>query len=149
METESPPFPALLAPHLPMALEEINVPCYVIAANGRIKWVNAAARTVVGDVTGRLFTSVVDPHDVQQARAQFARDLQSDEPGEFALQIVGQDGRKVQVEISSVPLRSNHHALGVFGIVRMRSERPERPARLDGRLTPRQHELLVLLADGA
>jgi PAS domain S-box-containing protein len=150
METGSaPPFPTLLAPHLPMALEEINVPSYVIDSTGRIVWLNAAARAVVGDVTGRLFTSVVDPHDVQQARAQFARDLQTDEPGEFALDVVGRDGRKIQAEISSVPLRSSRHALGVFGIARIRSEGPERPARLDGRLTPRQHEILVLLADGA
>jgi DNA-binding NarL/FixJ family response regulator len=36
----------------------------------------------------------------------------------------------------------------MFGLARPRGERRERPARLDGRLTVRQHEILEHLAEG-
>ena len=38
------------------ALEAINVPAYVIDSHGVIRWVNAAGKRIVGDVTGRQFT---------------------------------------------------------------------------------------------
>ena len=53
-----------------------------------------------------------------------------------------------RVEISSVPLRSRHRAIGMFGIALPRSLNVQRPARLAGRLTARQHEILVHLAEG-
>ena len=42
-----------------VALESINVPSYVIDRTGIIRWLNKAARRLVGDVRGRQFTSVV------------------------------------------------------------------------------------------
>ena len=147
LETEStPPFLSLVAPKLPLALEEIDVPCYVLDANGRIRWLNAAARDLVGDVTGQLFTAVVHPRDVPRARTRFAKNMQSEETGEFGVDIVGTDGQSVQVEISSVPLRSHERAIGIFGFARVRHA--PRPAGPDDRLTPRQHEVLVLLSNG-
>ena len=43
------------------ALETVNVPSYVIDPTGVIRWINPAARRLVGDVRGRQFTSVVAP----------------------------------------------------------------------------------------
>jgi PAS domain-containing protein len=43
------------------ALERVNVPSYVIDAQGVIRWVNPAGERIVGDVRGRRFTSVVAP----------------------------------------------------------------------------------------
>ena len=50
------------------ALEQINVPAYVIDTHGIIRWVNPAGRRLVGDVTGRQFTSVVAPEETRRAR---------------------------------------------------------------------------------
>ena len=38
------------------ALEHINIPSYVIDADGVIRWINAAGRRIVGDAVGKQFT---------------------------------------------------------------------------------------------
>jgi PAS domain-containing protein len=43
---------ALHSMDLEAVLEHINVPSYLIDAQGIIRWVNPAARRIVGDVTG-------------------------------------------------------------------------------------------------
>lgn len=143
------PFLSLISPQLPPALEEISVPAYVIDSGGRIRWLNEAAKDLVGDVTGRMFTCVVDPEDIPRARSTFNRNLHGKGHRDFAIDVVGVDGNEQTVEISSVPLRSRHRAIGMFGLVRPRSESADRPPKVDGRLTPRQREILRLLADGA
>ena len=50
-------------------LEHINVPSYVIDASGVVRWLNAAAKHIVGDVRGRQFTSVVATEDTRRARS--------------------------------------------------------------------------------
>jgi PAS domain S-box-containing protein len=149
VQTQASPFLTLIAPHLPPALEQIGVPAYVLDSAGLIRWLNPAAKEIVGDAVGRPFSAVVDPTDIPRARARFAEDLRSSGNNEFALDLLGADGGEVRVEISSVALRSRHRAIGIFGVVRTRQDGAARPARLDGRLTPRQHDVLLELADGA
>ena len=55
------------------ALEQINVPAYVIDTHGIIRWVNPCGKRLVGDVTGRQFTSVVAPEETRRARVSFAQ----------------------------------------------------------------------------
>ncbi|HEY7398053.1 MAG TPA: PAS domain-containing protein, partial [Gaiellaceae bacterium] len=55
------------------ALQNINVPSYVIDEVGVIRWTNPAADRVVGNVIGKQFTSVVAPEEVRRARDSFAR----------------------------------------------------------------------------
>ena len=43
------------------ALGDVGVPSYVLDTTGVVRWINAAAEQLVGDVRGRLFTSVVSP----------------------------------------------------------------------------------------
>ena len=57
------------------ALEQVNVPSYVIDSSGVIRWVNAAARKIVGDARGRQFTSVVAAEDTRRARESFAQKI--------------------------------------------------------------------------
>ena len=57
------------------ALEDVNVPTYVIDRVGVIRWVNSAARRLVGEVRGRQFTSVVAPEETLRAREHFARKI--------------------------------------------------------------------------
>ena len=128
-------------------LEHVNVPSYVIDATGIIRWVNPAAQRIVGDVQGLQFTSVVAPEDTRRARELFARKVVGAERvTDSNVEVVGADGSRVGVEVSSIPLFRGEHVVGVFGQVSDLVEEPhEHP---DLRLTPRQAEVLELLERG-
>jgi PAS domain S-box-containing protein len=130
------------------ALESVSVPSYVIDPTGVIRWVNPAARRLVGDVRGRQFTSVVAPEETLRARHHFARKIAGTEKvTDEAVVILDADGDCVNVEISSVPLLTGHRIVGVFGqVVDVDEEEPQRPPP---HLTPRQAEVLRLLQRGA
>ena len=128
-------------------LEHVNVPSYVIDRAGVVRWMNRAARAVVGDQVGRQFTSVVAPEDTRRARELFARKvLGNTEVTDAPVAVVDTDGRHVGVEISSVPLRQGDHVVGVFGQVSNVLEEPHAHPELH--LTPRQEEVLQLLERG-
>jgi PAS domain S-box-containing protein len=138
---------ALNAKDVEEVLEHINVPSYLIDANGVIRWVNPAARRVVGDVAGRQFTSVVAPEDTRRARELFARKIVGGTTATDAgVVIIDRDGNRLGVEITSVPVFDGEHVVGVFGQVSDVIEEPhEHP---DLQLTPRQAEILDLLERG-
>ena len=129
------------------ALEKINVPAYVIDKHGVIRWVNPSARKVVGDVTGRQFTSVCAPEETRRAREVFAQKIAGTaDVTDAEVVLVQEDGDRVSVEVSSVPLYAGGRIIGVFGQVVHVDEEPERPAH--PHLTPRQAEILRLLERG-
>ena len=128
-------------------LDHVNVPSYVIDRAGVIRWMNQAARNVVGDQVGRQFTSVVAPEDTRRARELFARKIVGNTVVTDApVAVVDADGGRVAVEISSVPLRQGQHVVGVFGQVSSVVEEPQAHPELH--LTPRQEEVLKLLERG-
>lgn len=128
-------------------LEHVNVPSYVLDSTGIIRWINPAARKLVGDVEGRLFTSIVAPEQTRRAQEQFARKVVGTaDATDGGFTVVGSDGERIGVEISSVPLRRGEHVVGVFGQVTDLVEAPH--AHPDLRLTPRQAEVLELLERG-
>jgi PAS domain S-box-containing protein len=129
------------------ALELLNVPSYLIDAAGVVRWMNPAAQRLVGDVHGHQFTSVVAPEDTRRARELFARKiLGNTEVTDAPVGVLGADGGRVAVEISSVPLRQGEHVIGVFGQVSDVVEEPQSHPELH--LTPRQDEVLRLLERG-
>ena len=130
------------------ALEHVNVPSYVIDASGIIRWVNPAARRVVGDCRGRQFTSVVAPEDRRRAREVFAQKVVGNKiVTESNGIIIGADGERYDCEISGVRLMRGGHVVGVFGQVPHLSARHE-PQEAHPHLTPRQAEVLRLLEHG-
>jgi PAS domain S-box-containing protein len=127
------------------ALENVSVPSYWIDADGVVRWTNAAARRLVGDVVGRQFTTVIAPNDVRRAKELFARKIAGKaEVTDAGVVLVGEHG-EVPVEVSSVPLRRGGHVIGVFGLLLPDAPEP-RPAH--PHLTPRQAEILQLLELG-
>jgi PAS domain S-box-containing protein len=129
------------------ALEQINVPAYVIDKHGIIRWVNPAALRVVGDVRGRQFTSVCAPEETLRARELFAKKIAGTAPNTDAEGVLLQEnGDRINVEVSSVPLYSGDQIIGVFGQLVHVDEETERP--LHPHLTPRQAEVLRLLERG-
>ena len=129
------------------ALEGVGVPSYVLDTTGIVRWINPAAERLLGDVRGRLFTSVVAPEDSRRARELFTRKVlgtatATDAPGV----LLSTAGERVAVEISAVPLKNGERVVGVFGLLEERSH--DRPTAPPPHLTPRQVEVLRLLEQG-
>jgi PAS domain S-box-containing protein len=129
------------------ALESVAVPSYVLDSTGVVRWINAAAERLVGDVRGRQFTSVVAPEDRPRARERFAQKMLGTSPASEATgHLVSTAGTRVPVEVSSVPLMNGDRVVGVFGLI---EERPADSATAPpSHLTPRQVEVLRLLEQG-
>ena len=100
------------------AIEKVGVPAYVIDPTGVIRWMNGAAKRLVGDACGRQFTSVVAPEETRRAREHFARKIAGVEKvTDASVVVVDTDGGRTTVEISSVALVEGHRVVGVFGQV--------------------------------
>jgi PAS domain S-box-containing protein len=129
------------------ALEDVNVPAYAVDRFGIIRWVNSAAKKLVGDVRGKQQSSVVVPEQAREAKESFLRKMMGTEKStEGTVVVVGPDGERLQVEVSSCALLEGHRIVGVFGIVRHRDE--SAPPQPHPHLTPRQNQVLHLLAHG-
>jgi PAS domain S-box-containing protein len=130
------------------AIERVRVPAYVIDSHGIIRYLNPAARKLVGDVRGRQLTSVVAPEETRRAREIFARNLMGPRAGSDNKGVViGADGERVSIEVSAVPLQSGGRVIGVFGQV-LDVEEDDPPPPPHPHLTPRQTEVLRLLEQG-
>jgi PAS domain S-box-containing protein len=129
------------------AVERVRVPAYVIDRHGIIRWLNTAARGIVGDVRGRRATSVVAPQESVRAQETFTRNLHGSPSGsDNRFVVIGVDGTPVTIEVSAVPLRSGGHVIGVFGqAIDVEDEKPKPPLP---HLTRRQNEVLGLLDQG-
>jgi len=130
------------------ALEKVRVPSYVIDRHGIVRWVNPAAREIVGDVRGRQFTSVLSPEESRRAREIFARNISGAvERSDNEVVVVGPNGERIMVDISAVPLRDGDQVIAMFGqVVDIRVD--EAPPTAHPHLTPRQTEVLRLLEHG-
>ncbi len=131
---------------LEQALNSVGVPSYVLDTTGVVRWINAAAERLVGDVRGRHFTSVVAPEDGRRAQELFSRKVLGTSPTDATGVLVSTAGTRVAVEISSVPLMSGERVVGVFGLFEGRPD--DRATAPPPHLTPRQVEVLRLLEQG-
>jgi PAS domain S-box-containing protein len=131
---------------IPGALERVNVPSYVVDEHQIIRWLNPAARALVGDVRGRQVTSVVAPEETRRAREAFAKHMVGNEDVDGSVVLIDEHGERVSVEVSSVCLYEGHRIIGVFGQLSDIEVEPEPP--LHPHLTPRQSEVLRLLEHG-
>jgi PAS domain S-box-containing protein len=129
------------------ALENVSVPSYVIDTSGVIRWLNPAAERLVGDCRGRQFTSVVAPEEKRRAREVFAQKIAGTiESTDASTVLIDADGDRVEVDVCSVPLRSGHRLVGVFGQIPHHSAEVAPPPH--PHLTPRQAEILRHLEHG-
>ena len=129
------------------SLEHINVPSYVLDEYGNIRWMNPAAERLVGDVRGKLFTSVVAPEEKRRAQEEFAKKVYGTATTTDASVVVVDDtGKRLMVEVHSVRLREGDRVVGVFG--QLDHEPLSEPVAALEALTPRQTEVLRLLEYG-
>jgi DNA-binding CsgD family transcriptional regulator len=138
-----------LAADVISTLETVRVAAYIVDRHRRVRWQNAASIDLVGDLRGRLDSSVgLDPEDLRIAREAFARKQNGADHTELEVTVARPDGARVRVAISSVPLKDGNGAMiGSFGLVHVLSELGPSP---DGApsLSPRERQTLTLLAAG-
>src|SRR3954464_8545150 len=129
-------------------MEDLAAPAYVIDRDGRFSWVNRAHVDLFGDLRGHPFVDYVAPEHRQLARANFARKVVGNTTRIFDLRVIDRRGEKVTLRITSAPLRRGRQVVGVFGIgIPLQDSMSQEPA-LTADLTPRQQEVLRLLAEG-
>lgn len=129
------------------ALQDVNVPSYVVDRFGVIRWLNPAAEELMGDVRGRQQSSVVAPEYARAAKESFTRKvLGTVQSTDDTVVLVDRDGKRVQVQVSAAPLYDGHRIVGVFGLVPHRE--PTAAPDPHPHLTPRQNEILHLLSHG-
>jgi PAS domain S-box-containing protein len=130
------------------AIDRVRVPAYVIDRHGIIRYLNPAARKLVGDVRGRQMTSVLAPEERRRGRQIFTRNLMGPPRGSDNRAVfLAADGERITMEVSGVPLEGRGHVIGVFGQVKEVEENPPPPPPHPS-LTPRQTEVLRLLEQG-
>ena len=135
--------------HLKPVLERLTAPSFAIDTHGKVRWQNAAAIDLLGDVRGRQFTTAVAPHDVSRLRRQFTRKLAEGSASEFEATLITSDGGLASCGLSSTALHRDGFVVGVFGVI-TRTPVAQHPAPVaPERLTPRQFEVLQLVAGGA
>jgi PAS domain S-box-containing protein len=130
------------------ALEKLAAPAYVVDRDGRFRWLNRAYVELFGDVRGRSFVDNVAPDHRQIARTNFVREVCGKTTTIFDLAVLDRSGGRVTLRVTSAPLRRGGKVVGSFGIgiPLARASAPERSILED--LTPRQQEVLRLLAEG-
>src|ERR671924_254706 len=130
------------------------MPAYLVDRHGRIRWLNAAFLSLLGDARGRLLSSLAAPEHVQRSREQLARKLVGGRSRtDFELDVIDRNGDRTPISVSSVPVHHEGDVVGVFGVATP-CARPGDAADAEETergpsLTPRQREVLRLLADGA
>ena len=133
------------------ALEELTLPAWLLDARGMVRWQNGASRAARGDRTGEPFTALIAPTDLEGAQEIFTNIVCRGEPAEFTLQMRDPSGEVRPLDISSAPVRGGGGIVGVFGLSRpLKSSVPAGArSRTPATLTPRQLEVIRLLAQGA
>ena len=134
------------------AFDLIDLPAYVIDRNGTLRWANRAGLELFGDRVGQPYTSLVSYDSRKRVEAQFVREVVCGEATSYTATVIDTRGERCEMRVLSVPLRRlDRTIVGVFGVAFARHTSPgEQIARtVDAvQLTPRQTEVLGLLAEG-
>jgi DNA-binding CsgD family transcriptional regulator len=130
-------------------LEAVQVPAYIVDCQRRIRWQNAASIELVGDLRGRLDSSVgLDPDGLGRAKEAFARKLNGASQTTLEVSVARRDGTRVRVAVNSVPLTdADGVMIGSFGLVQVLGA-IEPSLESAPSLSQRERETLTLLAAG-
>lgn len=138
-----------------VALDRFGLAACLLDRNGTIRWLSRRATDLVGEAVGKRFTSVLAPEQVHAVRSGFARSMLGPRDTEAAcVVVVSRHGRRVPLQLTSAPLCDGQTVVGLFALGRegrqpeVASPREHATRQVPDALTPRQQEVLVLLADG-
>jgi PAS domain S-box-containing protein len=130
------------------AMEDLAAPACVIDRGGRFQWVNDAYIELFGDLRGRQFLDNVAPEHKQLSRTNVARKMVGKTTTIFDMTVLDRAGERLTLRISSAPLRENSKVVGVLAIGIPIAQTAPRSRSVFDDLTPRQQEVLRLLAEG-
>jgi DNA-binding CsgD family transcriptional regulator len=131
------------------ALGALPIAVWIADAAGQLAWMNDAAIALFGSVGRSHFSALLAAESVNDARDLFSRLVLGVAAATTQRVRLRSRGGEVRAELASVPLRRGGELVGVLTAVASQPDEapgasPDRP-----RLTRRQHEVLLLLADGA
>jgi DNA-binding CsgD family transcriptional regulator len=128
-----------------IALRDVPLPIWVVDRLGCIRWLNAAASERIGARLGAHFSRFVAADGVADARDLFARKIH----GRLDSTVQRMTLNGTAGPVTSVAIRDGDEGIGVITFISAQEERGEaRRRRRKPRLTPRQHQVLELLAHG-
>jgi PAS domain S-box-containing protein len=134
-------------------VDRLAVPASLHGLDGRFVHLNAAGEQASGksnaEMRGRHFTDLLPPEVRDRVGAQFRRAAVDGEPTDFETAFVDGSGSLRGVRAQHLPLRSGDAIVGVL-ILAFDVDQPPFPSisESEPRLTPRQREVLDLIAAG-
>lgn len=127
-------------------LGRLGLPSVVVSREGRITWMNDASRVLFGDLEGVIsLGATVAPEHAPVAWREFERKLDGAPFTNYEIEVVTRDGQRVRAEVSSVPIPGDDPDRAVFAVAWLERHPPR---AVDADLTPRQKQVLQLLAEG-
>jgi PAS domain S-box-containing protein len=135
-------------------VDSLAIPASLHDVEGRFVHVNEAAERASGrssaEMLGGHFTDALPPEARKSVAAQFRRAVERGEPTDFETVFVDASGQLRGVRAQHLPLRSGGAIVGVLILAFDARRPPSGPIGLEAqpRLTPRQREVLSLIAAG-
>jgi PAS domain S-box-containing protein len=135
-------------------VDSLVVPASLHDVEGRFVHMNAAAERAAGtsntQLLGHHFTELLPTEARKNVEAQFRRAVERGEPADFETAFIDASGRLRGVRAQHLPLRDGDAIVGVLILAFDVRRRPSDQIRLnpDPHLTPRQREILNLIASG-
>jgi PAS domain S-box-containing protein len=135
-------------------VDSLVVPASLHDVDGRFVHMNAAAERASGSLNAQLlghhYTELLHPEARESVEAQFRRALELGVPTDFATVFIDAGGRLRGVRAQHLPLQSGDAIVGVLILAFEVRQPPSEQVGLDPRprLTPRQREILELIASG-
>jgi PAS domain S-box-containing protein len=135
-------------------IDSLEVPASLHDIDGRFVHMNAAAERALGssnaDYLGRHFTDPLPPEARANVAAQFRRAADHGETTDFETVFIDATGHLRGVRAQHLPLRDGDKIVGVLILAFGVRQPPVEPISLipHPRLTPRQREILELIASG-
>ena len=131
---------------LTATLGHLGLPSVIVSRDGRITWMNEAARSLFGDLEGVIaLTHTVAPEHAALARRQFERKLDGVPFTDYEVDVITRDGLRARAMVSSVPIPGDDPDRAVFAVALL-DQQPLPVVKVD--LTRRQQEVLNLLGQG-
>jgi PAS domain S-box-containing protein len=135
-------------------VDSLVVPASLHEVDGRFLHMNAAAERAAGysnaQLLGRHFTDLLRPEARENVETQFRRAVEHGEPTDFETVFVDAGGHLRGTRAQHLPLRDGDSIVGVLILAFDVRRAPSEPIvfKPDPRLTPRQREILELIAAG-
>jgi PAS domain S-box-containing protein len=135
-------------------VDSLVVPASLHDVEGRFVHTNAAAERASGrsnaELLGSHFTDSLPPGAREAVTAQFRRAVEQGEPTDFETVFIDASGQLRGVRAQHLPLRSGDAIVGVLILAFEADGLGQRPERNEPQpqLTPRQREILELIASG-